>query len=284
MDKVGSTDQNKFWRELKSWVAIILIALGLKSTVIASYMVPTGSMENTIMTGDFLIGNKYLFGARTPDWIGIPYTRTGFNIPSFRLPSFTKPEQGDILIFKFPKDKHLRYVKRCIAGPGQTLEIKKRKLFVDGKKYPLPPKGKFVRDKIIDKDYSQQNVFSSSPANIDNFGPLYVPEEGDTLTPESTPKHVLRNVLGLSGHDFTIENDHMIIEGAKKEKYITKQNYFFMMGDNRDNSLDSRYWGFVSSELILGKPLFVFMSWDKSKPLFQIDEKIRWERIGNVVN
>ncbi|MCF7886186.1 MAG: S26 family signal peptidase, partial [Candidatus Marinimicrobia bacterium] len=86
MNKLKTDKESKVWREVKSWILIILIALGLKSTIIASYMVPTGSMENTIMTGDFLIGNKFLFGARTPDWIGIPYTRIGFNIPSFRLP------------------------------------------------------------------------------------------------------------------------------------------------------------------------------------------------------
>lgn len=284
MDEIKKDKESKFWREVKSWIVIILIALGLKSTIIASYMVPTGSMENTIMTGDFLIGNKFLFGARTPDWIGIPYTRTGFNIPSFRLPAFTKPKRGDILIFKFPRDEHLRYVKRCVAGPGQTLEIRDRKLFVNGEHYKLPENGKFTKSRIYRDDYSQPHMFTSTVGNIHNYGPLTVPEKGDTLKLGETPGHVLHNILNLAGHEYDIRDDYMIIDGRTTQEYIVKQNYYFMMGDNRDNSFDSRYWGFVAADQILGRPLFVFMSWNKKMPLYRITKKIRWDRIGTVVD
>ena len=284
MDDIDSKKESRFWREVKSWVIIILIALGLKSTIVASYMVPTGSMENTIMTGDFLIGNKFLFGARTPDWIGIPYTRIGFNVPSFRLPAFTEPEQGDIIIFKFPRDEHLRYVKRCIAEPGQTVNIKRKKLYVDGKQFELPEHGKFERAQIIPSDYAQPGVFSTSPDNIDNYGPLYVPEKGDTLTVGETPKHILKNILKLSDHEYSVEEDYITVDGQRRQQYIVQQDYYFMMGDNRDNSFDSRYWGFVAADQILGKPLFVFMSWNKNMPLYRITKKIRWNRIGTVVH
>lgn len=284
MDDIDSKKESRFWREVKSWVIIILIALGLKSTIVASYMVPTGSMENTIMTGDFLIGNKFLFGARTPDWIGIPYTRIGFNVPSFRLPAFTEPEQGDIIIFKFPRDEHLRYVKRCIAESGQTVNIKRKKLYVDGKQFELPEHGKFERAQIIPSDYAQPGVFSTSPDNIDNYGPLYVPEKGDTLTVGETPKHILKNILKLSDHEYSVEEDYITVDGQRRQQYIVQQDYYFMMGDNRDNSFDSRYWGFVAADQILGKPLFVFMSWNKNMPLYRITKKIRWNRIGTVVH
>ncbi|MCF7740681.1 MAG: signal peptidase I [Candidatus Marinimicrobia bacterium] len=284
MNDIDSKKESRFWREVRSWVIIILIALGLKSTIVASYMVPTGSMENTIMTGDFLIGNKFLFGARTPDWIGIPYTRIGFNVPSFRLPAFTEPEQGDIIIFKFPRDEHLRYVKRCIAEPGQTVNIKRKKLYVDGNQFELPEHGKFERAQIIPSDYAQPGVFSTSPDNIDNYGPLYVPEKGDTLTVGETPKHILKNILKLSDHEYSVEEDYITVDGHRKQHYIVQQDYYFMMGDNRDNSFDSRYWGFVAADQILGKPLFVFMSWNKNMPLYRITKKIRWNRIGTVVH
>jgi signal peptidase I len=283
MNNIKSDKQSRFWREVKSWIVIILIALGLKSTIIASYMVPTGSMENTIMTGDFLIGNKFLFGARTPDWIGIPYTRMGFNIPSYRLPAFTEPEQGDIIIFKFPRDEHLRYVKRCVAEPGQTLEIINKKLYINGARFELPAHGKFARQNTLPQDFAQGDVFSSSVDNIDNYGPLQIPQKGDTLTIEKTPVHVLKNVLKLSDNDYSVRDDYMLINGKRTTKYVVEKDYYFMMGDNRDNSFDSRYWGFVASDQILGKPLFVFMSWNKNMPLYRITKKIRWHRIGRVV-
>ena len=99
------------------------MALLLKVTLIEAYIVPTGSMEKTIMIGDFLIGNRFVYGMRTPDWIGIPYTDIGFDIPYFRFPKFREPKQGDIIIFKYPRDPHLKNVKRCIAEPGDTLHI-----------------------------------------------------------------------------------------------------------------------------------------------------------------
>ncbi len=284
MSEIGYKKESRFWHEVKSWVIIVLIALGLKSTIVASYMVPTGSMENTIMTGDFLIGNKFLFGARTPDWIGIPYTRIGFKVPSFRLPAFTEPKQGDIIIFKFPRDEHLRYVKRCIAEPGQTVNIKRKKLYVDGQRFELPEHGKFERAQVIPPDYAQPGVFSTSPDNIDNYGPLYVPEKGDTLTVGETPRHVLKNILKLSDHEYSVEEDYITVDGQRNQQYIVQQDYYFMMGDNRDNSFDSRYWGYVAADQILGKPLFVFMSWNKNMPFYRITKKIRWNRIGTVVH
>ena len=95
---------DKIFKEVKSWGTIIIIALLLKVTIIEAYIVPTGSMENTIMTGDFLIGNRFVYGMRTPDWIGIPYTDKGFSIPYIRLPKFKEPKPGEVIIFKYPRD------------------------------------------------------------------------------------------------------------------------------------------------------------------------------------
>jgi len=274
---------DKLKQELKSWAIVILIALGLKSTIVASYMVPTGSMENTIMTGDFLIGNKFIYGTMTPDWLGIPYTRIGFQIPHFRLPSFRVPKQGDVVIFKFPLDKHLQYVKRCVAGPGQTLEIRDKQLYVDEQPYPLPEHGKFVRSRVYSPKISEPGIFSNKSDNSDNFGPLYVPQKGDTLYLDDTPAYVIRNVAELANHSFDIRLGKMYINDQQRDYYVVEQDHYFMIGDNRDNSYDSRYWGFVSHNLVVGKALVVFLSWNKHIPLYRLTEKIRWIRFGKVL-
>ena len=107
-------------------IIIVIIALSIKVTILEAYIVPTGSMEKTIMTGDFLIGSRFVYGMRTPNWIGIPYTDIGIFIPSLRFPRFKDPQVGDVLIFNYPRDKYVKYVKRCIAGPGDTLLIQNK--------------------------------------------------------------------------------------------------------------------------------------------------------------
>ena len=112
--------------ELKSLFLLILIILTIKVTIFEMYIVPTGSMENTIMTGDFLVGNRFVYGMRTPDRIGLMDFST--NLPSLKFPSFKEPKRGDVIIFKFPRDTRQKYVKRCVAEPGDVLEIKDIKL------------------------------------------------------------------------------------------------------------------------------------------------------------
>ena len=93
-------DKVKIKSEAKAILYIILTVLLIKVTVVEAYIVPTGSMENTIMTGDFLVGSRFVYGMRTPDWLGIPYTDIGFFIPYFKFPAFKIPKVGDVLIFK----------------------------------------------------------------------------------------------------------------------------------------------------------------------------------------
>ena len=107
--------------ELKSLFLLIIIILTIKVTIFEMYIVPTGSMENTIMTGDFLVGNRFVYGMRSPDRIGI--MDFSINLPSLKFPSFKEPKRGDVIIFKFPRDTRQKYVKRCVAGPGDILEI-----------------------------------------------------------------------------------------------------------------------------------------------------------------
>ena len=100
----------KFFTEIRALIILVIVAFTVKTTLVEIYVVPTGSMENTILTGDMLIGNKFIYGMRTPTWIGLPWSRIGFNIPWFRLPQFKKIDNGDVTIFEFPRDPFQKYV------------------------------------------------------------------------------------------------------------------------------------------------------------------------------
>ena len=98
-------DKVKIKSEAKAILYIVLTVLLIKVTVVEAYIIPTGSMERTIMTGDFLIGSRFVYGLRTPNWIGIPYTDIGVFVPSIHFPRFKIPKIGDVLIFNYPRDK-----------------------------------------------------------------------------------------------------------------------------------------------------------------------------------
>ncbi len=313
--------------EARSLALLILIALLLKVTIVEAYIVPTGSMENTIMTGDFLIGNRFVYGMRTPDWIGIPYTDKGFDIPFARFPMFREPEQADVIIFKYPRDPYHKYVKRLIALPGDTLEIKSRKVFVNNVEFTLPENGKYIAPELPE-DFKQRDIFLRTHGNKDNFSAVVLPKKDDIIPlNEKTDWLYVVPLMIMDGHDVTLEsgsrtyeltnidqndlyrrkesmevfedyypsgnkltpwstaiNDdiwqYLKIDGTpinELESYIVKQNYYWAMGDNRDDSLDSRYWGFVPECNLLGSALFVYFSLDLDSWMPRLD------RVGTVI-
>ena len=195
--------------EAKAILWIILSVLLIKVTILEAYIVPTGSMENTIMTGDFLIGSRYVYGMRTPDWLGIPYTDIGFFIPYYKFPEFKIPKVGDVLIFKYPRDKYVKYVKRCVAGPGDTLKIVDKALYVNSQKISMWEHGKFLGP-TIDKKYNQPDIFLSSDINVnrDHLGPIYVPKKGDVFSiHEETNWKYLLPLLLMEGNTATLQNN-----------------------------------------------------------------------------
>jgi signal peptidase I len=193
-----SAKQNK--SVLREYAEIILMAVFLaffvRTFFVQAFKIPSESMEQTLLVGDFLFANKFIYGAKMP-FIGK------------RLPVVREPRPGDIIIFKYPGDEHTDYIKRCIAVEGQTVELRGRQLYVDGK--------------LQDEQYAQ--YFHGS-----KYGPYTVPE----------------------GH-------------------------IFMMGDNRDNSADSRVWGPLDKDLILGKAMSIYFSWDNGS------RAVRFSRIGDVI-
>jgi len=322
-------NKRKLISETKAIVFIVLTVLLVKVTVLEAYIVPTGSMENTIMTGDFLIGSRFVYGMRTPDWIGIPYTDIGFYIPYIKFPEFKIPTTGDVLIFKYPRDKYVKYVKRCVAGPGDTLIVQEKKLYVNGVEIPMWENGKYLTAPM-QKNYRQSDIFLSSETNInkDNIGPIYVPKSGDVFQiHEETNWRFLLPIILMEEHTAILENNEveyeftlqdpyelfrrkgkddvyenyfpkgplltpwskaikdedfqfLVIDGipaSEWTEYKVSQNYYWAMGDNRDNSLDSRYWGYIPENNILGEALFTYFSLD-------LDSWTpRWDRIGTVL-
>jgi signal peptidase I len=336
-----------FWHELRVLFPLIIIALLIKATIVEIYVVPTGSMEDTILTGDMLIGNKFIYGLRTPKKISLIWTRIGFDIPWVRLPKFKQVENGDVVIFEFPRDPFQKYVKRCIGLPGQTIEIRQGDVFIDGEKMPFPKEGKFTKGGFLPPD-QQQAIFPYFHGNQDNIQPFVVPYKGMEIDFSNVddwvatitllvqdgnevrlgdkefiiidPAELARMVgflkyklLGLiqpgsknklryeqlseqrsymgevirDNHahniynpweirfrdaDYDIVYNNLKINGTlvkEMKTYTLRHDYYFFMGDNRDNSSDSRFWGFVPEHQILGTPLFSLVNLMKFKLRFR---------------
>lgn len=242
MNKIKIEEDHRTRDFFEGLFVALLAALIIRQFIVQAYRIPTGSMEDTLLVGDFLLVNKFVYGMCTPDWIGIPYTDLGFSIPWVRIPGFKKPKQNDVVIFKFPPEPKTDYIKRCIATGGQSLEIIDKQVYVDGIRFPDAPKSKFIDTNIYQRKegrYAFTTIQNNRYGSRDNFGPLKIPE-----------------------------------------------NNYFMMGDNRDNSYDSRAWGFVPFDNIVGEGLIIYLSWDgnlAATDIFSIFKKIRFERIANVI-
>ncbi|MCK4689354.1 MAG: signal peptidase I, partial [Candidatus Marinimicrobia bacterium] len=235
------------------------IMLPIKNNYIEAYQIPTGAMESTILIGDFILADKF--------WAKI-----------------SKPEQGDLIIFKFPKDKSINYIKRCIAGPGQTVKVRNKVLYVDGKVFKNPKHSQFISNVICPSSWNNPEIFPRGAGNQDNYGPVYVPAKGDTLRYGQVPTQIIQNVVDLAHHNFNVSRGKIYIDGKQVNYYVVEHDHYFMMGDNRDNSYDSRFWGFVSQKYIVGKAGIVYLSLDKQHfPLYNWKKKIRWSRIGKAL-
>ena len=134
-----------------------------------------------------MIGSRFVYGLRTPEWIGIPYTDIGFFIPYIQFPKFKIPEVNDVLIFKYPRDKYVKYVKRCVAGPGDTILIKNKQIYLNGILKDLPTNYVFSQPEIPES-MRQREIYLSSETNInkDNMGPIVIPKKGDKFKINTT--------------------------------------------------------------------------------------------------
>jgi signal peptidase I len=276
---------------LRDFLYALIAVLVLNSFVLASFEVPSGSMEDTVKIGDFLFVNKFIYGGSTP--FTVPFT--SIRIPHFRVPGFRKVSRGDVIVFDWPgsrdqveKPTQVWYLKRCIALPGDTLRISNREVYVNDKLVPNPPQGKFIRAYSEPADFKNPNIFPrDAKFNQDNYGPIIVPKKGMVLILTPHTFAAWETFIRREGHSAELAGDKIIIDGRESSSYPVSRDYIFAMGDNRDNSLDSRFWGFVPLEDVIGTPMIVYWSWNPQTPISRLPEKlgsIKLNRIGTIIH
>lgn len=292
-----------FVEHIVSWIRTIVWALSVVTIVnglaLASFTVPTGSMEDTVLPGEFLFVNKLVYGPSTPQII--PFVNVA--LPYYKTPPIFPPEQGDVIVFIFPGNrdevKPLNfeyYLKRCVAVSGDVLEIRNRKVLVNGVEYALPEGGKYQSDTWTPEKrtlYEVNDTYRTFPVGRgytrDNYGPIRIPKEGDVIKLESDSAWREWAVfIAREGH--IVNAVTRTIDGSPATTYTVERDYVFGMGDNRDNSEDSRYWGFIPEEDVVGTPMIVYWSWEKDDAVRGVEygffdkiKRIRWSRLGTII-
>lgn len=293
-EKAKRTVKEKFIDNLRSLFWAAVAALILKTFVIEAYTIPTGSMEDTLLPGDFLLVTKFTLGATTPR--NIPFTNVA--LPYYQFPKLKEVKRGDIIVFEYPGDRDelrheeiMNYIKRCVGLPGDTITIVDKVLYVNGELFPPPPKMKFLNPVPTPKGIGNPYIFPKfSNFNEDNYGPLYVPKKGDTIQLSIDNIEQYRTLINREyGREVVkVVGGQITIDGVPAKTYIIKKNYYFMLGDNRDDSADSRFWGYVPEDLIIGEPLIIYWSWDKEIPMFpDVIKKfssVRLNRIAKLIH
>lgn len=416
--------KNKTVLTVMGWVDAIVFALVAVYFVnlyfFQNYVIPSSSLEKSLLVGDYLFVSKMSYGARIPqtplhmpltqhtlpvfncksylEWIQWDYKRVGglgtvqlndivvFNFPAgdsvataipaddlYRMSydagkqlsqpvdmsRLTLEQQRQVFEYYYaagrkyinenpqlygkviarPVDRRENYVKRCVGLPGQTLEIKNRIVYLDGKpnkepdnvqyRYIVHTKGMLPDDLchelgISQEDrmmyYAEESVYNLPltekakaallarkdivvsienmpdepmdglyPVNkvtgwtLDNYGPIWIPKKGETidLTLDNLPMYE-RPIHAYEGNSIDVKGGKIYINGQETTRYTFKMDYYWMMGDNRHNSADSRFWGFVPEDHIVGKPIFIWLSLDQDRGW--LDGKVRWNRLFKFVD
>lgn len=216
------------WEWTKSIAAALVIWFFLRALLVEAFRIPSGSMENTLLIGDFLFVNKALYGAEVP-------------VVHKRLPAFREPQRGDVVIFDSVEEQGVNVVKRVIGMPGDTIAMEDNVVSINGR--------------ALDEPY----VIRTDPTS-------------DLEDPRMRVWQV-RHLAGREARTYrpTLKNWGPL---------LVPPDSVMVMGDNRDNSLDSRYWGFLGRDRIRGRPLFIYYSYDKNGVLpLPFVTAIRWDRI-----
>ncbi len=257
-----------FREYLESFVVTLIMAIFGMTFILQAVTVPTGSMQNTILVGDYLLVNKFIF---SPGGGSLPF------LPQREI------ERGDIIVFKYPGNKlhpendrrrnppiipyQINYVKRVIGLPGETVEFKNNQVFINGELLP------------------EHRVIGDPPDPDDDQSALVVNEFEQRKPDEKYDVYYSRDRMEFarSGRNLPTTGYEFATQG---KTVIVPENSFFVMGDSRDNSEDSRYWGFVPRELVIGRAMFVYWSCDRGASngsIFGCLSHPRLERIGKFV-
>jgi len=271
----------KFYRFTSSWTGTIIIVLFLIFFVIQSFVIPSGSMKRTLQIGDFLFAKKFSYGTPLPvlPWLNLRL------VPDFNdnghLIEGDKPQREDIVIFLYPGDNKTHYVKRCVATGGDEIVYQDKHLYIhfaEGdeyiKKHFKPEKIKRFRDKLwVDNPYMDKYPgIQYAPEHVDAFSALLMVDQG--RNPRYSPNMSPIYIKELGDAIYISPSGHPMNAFYKK----VEEGHYYMMGDNRDNSADSRFWGSVPYKNIIGKPWFIYFSWDNDK------KTVRWDRVGTFVD
>ena len=206
-ENLSSGKKSRLRENIEAILLAILLALFIRTFIVQAFKIPSGSMEDTLLIGDHILVSKFTYGIR------MPFTNK-------TIVPIGEPERGDIVVFKFPGDPKIDYIKRVVGIPGDVIECRDKQVFVNGK----PEENPFA----VHKDgFTIRGAINPR----DNFGPITVP-------PGS----------------------------------------LFVMGDNRDNSNDSRFWSFVDYDKLRGKAFMIYWSWDSD------DFNVRWRRLGDLLH
>ena len=220
---------------MRSLGIAVVIFLVVRTFLLEAFQIPSGSMERTLLAGDFLFVNKAVYGAQIPG-------------TTARMPGFGEPARGDVIVFAYPKDPSQNYVKRVIGRGGDTVAMESGRVWLNGRLVDEPYVQRTERERDrADAMFAWQRAYLVDPSpdvrrryrpTRDNWGPLVVPSE-----------------------------------------------HLFVLGDNRDNSHDSRYWGFVHRDAVKGQPLVVYFSYEREAgdPWPWLTD-IRWRRLGSLIH
>jgi len=212
----------------RSFFPVILVVLILRSFLAEPFRIPSGSMMPTLLAGDFILVNKYTYGIRLP-------------AINTKVIEMNAPQRGDVVVFRFPKEPSVDYIKRVVGLPGDTISYYGRQVYVNG-------------------ELAQQRQVGTYAATGTS---LYM-----------TGAELRMETLGEVEHQILVMSGRPSPDG----EFMVPAGHYFVMGDNRDNSNDSRYWGFVPEENLVGKAFMIWMNWDS------VQNRVSWERIGNMIH
>jgi len=283
----GERENRTRWRDIVLVVVYTLAtAFVLKTFVVEAFRIPSASMENTLQVGDFLLVNKLAYGLRTPRF----ETSSAVLLPSIRIPLFRSVRRGDVIVFEFPRrpndldlNERVNYIKRCIGMPGDTVLIRNGMVFVNGARVLSPVHSRSDWRPSHSIDDGGHRIFPPGSGFTETeYGPIIVPFKGMEVAVDGTTLSRWRDLIMREGHSVAANDEgRVMIDGEFVERYRVEQDHYFVLGDNRSNSHDSRHWGFVPEENIVGEALFVYWSWRQSEPDGPMH--IRWERVGTLI-
>ncbi len=364
-------------RRPQSWLLwLVLVLVVGRWAAFEAYLVPSASMEHSLLVGDYILVSKLAYGPRTPQTplqvpllfqrvpgLGWPAYSARVQLPTYRLPGLGPVRRNDVLVFhvphetQHPADLRTHYIKRCVALPGDTFELRQGRVFINCRPAPVagapqasyfaevanpsPETGQALHARHI-TDYAQpdgipvpavspetgrlgyalncpaavadslrrlpyvQALVPTSPAGavlfpdvadfrvsgirsavprrwqLDSYGPLPVPRRGQTIALSPANAAIYYKIIAQYEHNpgVTWLNGMVYQHGRPLTRYTIKQDYYFVLGDNRHDSEDSRFWGFVPEDHLVGKAVRIWLSLD---PYADWQHKLRWHRLGQAI-